>query len=292
MESTKKKRKLSKAGKIIVGVFCALLILLVGLGTHALVGNKKGSESEATATEAATASSEIGESELGQKYDPIYNEYHTLNSDYVGILEFKNNLLYNYPEDCEDQYGGLIVKSHIIEDGQGDVNAANAEYLRTDITKSSADFGQEFMDGSNVLDENNLPTDQNIIIYGHFVYRDHNLKFGPLHEFEDASNYDKYDTFTLTFNHEQRTYVVTDAFFYEKDSFTGTREESPFSPSYTSEQLSAYMNKVKNEYDNSLDTGITITDEDNFVTLQTCVENREDLLYIVLGKEIKRETFD
>lgn len=292
MESTKKKRKLSKAGKIIVGVFCALLILLVGLGTHALVGNKKGSETEATATEAATASSEIGESELGQKYDPIYNEYHTLNSDYVGILEFKNNLLYNYPEDCEDQYGGLIVKSHIIEDGQGDVNAANAEYLRTDITKSSADFGQEFMDGSNVLDENNLPTDQNIIIYGHFVYRDHNLKFGPLHEFEDASNYDKYDTFTLTFNHEQRTYVVTDAFFYEKDSFTGTREESPFSPSYTSEQLSAYMNKVKNEYDNSLDTGITITDEDNFVTLQTCVENREDLLYIVLGKEIKRETFD
>ncbi len=292
MESTKKKRKLSKAGKIIVGVFCALLILLVGLGTHALVGNKKGSEAEATATEAATASSEIGESELGQKYDPIYNEYHTLNSDYVGILEFKNNLLYNYPEDCEDQYGGLIVKSHIIEDGQGDVNAANAEYLRTDITKSSADFGQEFMDGSNVLDENNLPTDQNIIIYGHFVYRDHNLKFGPLHEFEDASNYDKYDTFTLTFNHEQRTYVVTDAFFYEKDSFTGTREESPFSPSYTSEQLSAYMNKVKNEYDNSLDTGITITDQDNFVTLQTCVENREDLLYIVLGKEIKRETFD
>ena len=292
METKKKKRKLSTTGKVIVGVFCALLVLLVGLGVHSLVGSKKSDKGEVATETASAEATESSNPSLSEKYDALYEEYHTLNSDYVGKLEFKNNLLYNYPEDCEDQYGGLIVKSYIIEDGQGDVNAANAEYLRTDITKSSMDFGQEFMDGSNVLDENNLPTDQNIIIYGHFVYRDHNLKFGPLHEFEDASNYDTYDTFTLTFNHEQRTYVVTDAFFYEKDSFTGTREESPFAPNYSSEQLTAYMNKVKNEYDNSLDTGITITDQDNFVTLQTCVENREDLLYIVLGKEIKRETFD
>ena len=52
------------------------------------------------------------------------------------------------------------------------------------------------------------------------------------------------------------------------------------------------MNKVKNEYDNSLDTGITITSEDHFITLQTCVENRQDLLYVILGKEIKRESFN
>ena len=161
-----------------------------------------------------------------------------------------------------------------------------------DITRTDKDFGQEFMDGSNILDENNLPVDQNIIIYGHFVYRDHNLKFGPLHTFEDASTYDTYDTFTLTMNHEQRTYVVTDAFFYDKNDFNGVREESPFATNYTKEELEAYMNKVKNEYDNSLDTGITITSEDHFITLQTCVENRQDLLYVVLGKEIKRESFN
>ena len=118
------------------------------------------------------------------------------------------------------------------------------------------------------------------------------MKFGPLHTFEDASTYDTYDTFTLTMNHEQRTYVVTDAFFYDKNDFNGVREESPFATNYTKEQLEAYMNKVKNEYDNSLDTGITITSEDHFITLQTCVENRQDLLYVVLGKEIKRESFN
>ena len=285
-----KKRKLTKVGKVIVTGLFALIILIVGIGVYNLT--KKKEDTAVTVDSTISPTSVTEESKLGKKYNSIYETYHTMNSDYVGILEFKNNLLYDYAEDCEDKYPGLIVKSHIIEDGEGDVNAANAEYLRNDITKEDMDFGQEFMDGSNVLDDNNLPTDQNIIIYGHFVYRDHNLKFGPLHKFEDASNYETYNTFTLTFNHEQRTYLVTDAFFYDKSTFNGVREESPFSPSYTSEELSAYMDKVKNEYDNSLDTGVRIEDGDNFVTLQTCVENRDDLLYIVLGKEISRESFD
>lgn len=286
MTQHKRKRKLTKAGKIVIGVLSVLIIALVFFGISKILSKEK-KDNPVTTPSAVTASNE-----LGDKYDPIYEEYHTLNSDYVGKLEFKNNLLYNYSEDCEDKYPGLIVKSHIIEDEQGDVNAANSEYLRMDITRTDKDFGQEFMDGSNILDENNLPIDQNIIIYGHFVYRDHNLKFGPLHTFEDASTYDTYDTFTLTMNHEQRTYVVTDAFFYDENDFKGAREESPFATNYTEEQLEAYMKKVKNEYNNSLNTGITITSADHFITLQTCVENRQDLRYIVLGKEINRESFN
>ena len=289
MAQHKRKRKLTKAGKILIGVVSVLIVVLVVFGISKILPKEKNDviDNPVTTPSAVTVSNE-----LGDKYNSIYEEYHTLNSDYVGKLEFKNNLLYNYSKDCEDKYPGLVVKSHIIEDEQGDVNAANAEYLRMDITRTDKDFGQEFMDGSNILDKNNLPVDQNIIIYGHFVYRDHNLKFGPLHTFEDASTYDTYDTFTLTMNHEQRTYVVTDAFFYDKNDFNGVREESPFATNYTKEQLEAYMNKVKNEYDNSLDTGITITSEDHFITLQTCVENRQDLLYVILGKEIKRESFN
>lgn len=291
MSQKKKKRKLTTAGKIIIGSGIVILVCIIALIINLVL--PKSEKKEATKA-TATPSTEVADAttELSDKYDAIYDEYHTMNSDYVGILEFKNDLLYNYDEDSEDEYPGLVVKSHMIEDGEGDVNAANEEYLRMDITRTYMDYGQEFMDGSNALDENNLPTDQNIIIYGHFVYRDHNLKFGPLHTYEDASTYDTYDTFTLTFNHEQRTYVVTDAFYYEKAEFNGVREESPFATNYTAEELNAYMNKVKNTYTNFLDTGITITSEDNFVTLQTCVENREDLLYIVLGKEIKRESFD
>ena len=234
MAQHKRKRKLTKAGKILIGVVSVLIVVLVVFGISKILPKEKNDviDNPVTTPSAVTVSNE-----LGDKYNSIYEEYHTLNSDYVGKLEFKNNLLYNYSEDCEDKYPGLVVKSHIIEDEQGDVNAANAEYLRMDITRTDKDFGQEFMDGSNILDENNLPVDQNIIIYGHFVYRDHNLKFGPLHTFEDASTYDTYDTFTLTMNHEQRTYVVTDAFFYDKNDFNGSREESPFATNYTKEQL-------------------------------------------------------
>lgn len=287
----KKKKKLTKAGKIVFGTLIALGVVIIALVVINVMPASKNNDSVVTSLGTSVESAET-EISLSEKYDALYEEYYAMNSDYVGILEWKNNLLYNYDSNSEDQYPGLIVKSHIIEDGEGDINAANAEYLRMDITRTSVSYGQEFMDGSNVVDDNNVPTDQNIIIYGHFVYADHNLKFGPLHTFEDASTYDTYDTFTLTFNHEQRTYQVTDAFFYDKDSFNGTREESPFAPNYSDEELAVYMNDVKNTYENCLDTGITIESGDNFVTLQTCVENDDNRLFIVLGKEISRESFE
>lgn len=296
MSKKKRKRKLTKAGKIIVSVLLIAAIAIVSIVAYRIYDlshQESAAEPEPTPTPTPTPTATADP--LSEKYNSLYDEYYALNTDYVCYLEFKNQLLYNYTTDYEhdyDHYPGVVVKSHMIEDGEGDVNAANDEYLRYDINHEYLDIGQEFIDGSNVLDENNLPTDQNIIIYGHFVYADHNLKFGPLHTFEDASQYDQYDTFTLTFNHQQRTYQVTDAFFYAKSDFTGIREDSPYSPNYTEEELNAYMDKVKNQYDNTLDTGITITSDDNFVTLQTCVENRNDLLYLVLGKEISRVDFE
>lgn len=51
------------------------------------------------------------------------------------------------------------------------------------------------------------------------------------------------------------------------------------------------MDKVKNQYQNFVDTGITLTPNDHFVTLQVCVENHQDQFLIVLGKEISRIDF-
>lgn len=292
----KKKRKLTKLGKILLTCIVALAIGIVSVVAYQIFNAKpdEAAQVEPTPTPSPTPTPTPTVDPLSETYNSIYEKYYAMNTDYVCYLEFKNQLLYNYTEyeSQMDPYPGVILKSHIVEDGEGDVNAANDEYLRYDINHNYLDIGQEFIDGSNVLDENNLPTDQNIIIYGHFVYLDHNLKFGPLHTFEDASTYNQYDTFTLTFNHQQRTYQVTDAFFYAKSEYTGVREDSPYATNYTEEQLDAYMNKVKNQYENTLDTGITLTSSDSFVTFQTCVENREDLVYIVLGKEISRVDFE
>ena len=284
MKTKNKVEKMFSTFKLII--ILLIVALIVGIAIFAFSGKINNNVNDDTVVE-----EEIEEESEFSFYNDLYNEYHTLNSDYVGYLEFKNNLLYDYEEYCEDEYPGLIVRSNIVDEG-GSVNDANSEYLKNDITKGYSDIGQEFMDGSNLLDDNNLPIDQNIIIYGHFVYRDHNLKFGPLHKFEDANNYETYDTFTITFNHERRTYLVTDAFFYNVDEYDDDRANSPFATNYTKEELENYMYRVKNEYDNTLDTGITIEYGDNFVTLQTCVEDRDDLLYFVLGKEINRETFE
>lgn len=224
--------------------------------------------------------------ELQSKYDPIYKENYALNTDYVAWLEWENNLLYDYDENSADKFPHIIVKSRIIEDGEGDLNQANNEYLRHNIIKEYVTMGQEFMDASNIIDTDGSCYDQNIIIYGHYIYADDNLKFSPLHKLKDPENYEKYDTFTLTFKNEQRTYRVTDVFEYKRSTYDGIRENSPFSTSYSDNELRAYMEKVKNDYVHYLDTGIEIQPSDRFITLQTCIRNNHDDVLVVLGKEI------
>lgn len=232
--------------------------------------------------------------ELAEKYNPIWDKYSSINEDYIAYLEWENDLLYNYEDDTIDSYPHAIVRSRILDEGSGDINAANSEYMRNDITHESKSFGQDFIDGETSVDENYVPTQQNIIIYGHYVYPSKYgvdyLKFTPLHKFKDMENFEDYDTFTLTFNHQQRTYQVVHAFTYNKSWFT-TREESPLALSYTPETMETYLELIDVVYGDIIDSDIEITADDNLVTLQTCVENRDDQLFFVVAKEIDRIDF-
>lgn len=97
--------------------------------------------------------------ELQTKYQPIFDKYHGMNTDYVAYLEWENDLLYPKDVDGIDPYPHVVVKSHILEDQEGDENDANLEYLRTSIAKEPLDFGQEFIDGANQLNQDNQITD-------------------------------------------------------------------------------------------------------------------------------------
>ncbi len=257
-------------------------------------GSKLSETSTPVSSEATSDASSAKAEELAAKYNPIWDEYSALNEDYIAYLEWENDLLYNYGDDTTDPYPHVIVRSRIVDDGEGNMNVANSEYMRNDISHAQRSFGQDFMDGESKVDENYVPQDQNIIIYGHYVYPSKYgvdyLKFTPLHKFKDMENIEDYDTFTLTFNHQQRTYQVARAFTYDKSLYT-TREESPLALNYTAEQLASNLDKIENVYGDYLDTGVEIGPEDNFVTLQTCVENRDDQLFFVIAKEIERIDF-
>ena len=71
MEEKKKKRRLSTAGKVIVGVFCALLVLLVGLGVHSLVGNKKDKSDDVATVTASAESTGSSDPTISEKYDAL-----------------------------------------------------------------------------------------------------------------------------------------------------------------------------------------------------------------------------
>lgn len=309
--SKQKHRRLSKTGKIIVTVGCVLAVALVGGIGYGIYSWLQPSD-QSPQTTVAPSPTPSSDPSLASIYDPIYTQYHDLNSDYVAYLEWENNLLYNYDSHTVDQYPHVIVRSKYADQVTENrdmsnnefaalVNSGNAQYLRTDINHQEVSYGQEFMDAANTLDENGVPTDQNLIIYGHYVYEyryeQDNLKFTPLDTLCDPSVYDQYDTFTLTFNGQQRTYQVAHAFYYDKASFDGEGDSlsdylnSPFNCNYTDEQLTDYINRIESEYGDYIEADVPINAGDNFVTLQTCVENDDSRLFIVIGKEIERVDF-
>lgn len=228
--------------------------------------------------------------ELSNKYDPLFTENEALNEDYVAYLEWENDLLYEDYEGCEDLYPHIIVKADL-NDFNDDVNAANAKYQRLNFAEEYQSFGQDYMDAEINLDENGWPTDQNIIIYGHYVYRDEKLKFSPLHIFKNNEGYEDHDTFTLTFNGQQRTYKVIHAYTYNKSEYGGYREGSPFDLNMEGDELYKYIDTINNHYGDYVDTDDEIKEGDNMITLQTCVRNRDDQLFIVVAKEIDRVNF-
>ena len=289
------RKKLTNQGKLIIGAGITLFIALIAGGFYFLNQPQEKSNDVPVETVVPTQSPETNQTQsLAEKYDSIWEEYSTLNEDYIAYLEWENDLLYNYGEDTTDPYPHLIVRSRILDAGEGNVNVANSEYMRNDISHAQRSFGQDFMDGETTVDENYVPQDQNTIIYGHYVYPSKYgvdyLKFTPLHKFKDMENFEDYDTFTLTFNGQQRTYQVAHAFTYDKALFTN-RQDSPLALNYSDEELAAYMDKIDTVYGDYLDTDVVIGPEDNFATLQTCVENRDDQLFFVIAKEINRVDF-
>lgn len=205
----------------------------------------------------------------------LWDTYSAKSNDYVGTITFES---------------GLIDLPFV----QG---SDNNTYYRTDWeTKKYDEEGSIFLDSSNTLD------DQNLILIGHYVYpiydesRTH--MFTPLAKLTDKDNYEANKYVKLYFKDEVRRYEVAYVYYceliedeYEGEKFSYTEDGFEFYyPNYSEEQFNKYIDTVKKNA--FYDTGVSITYNDKLLTLQTCVENHDELREIVLLKEIDRTSYN
>ncbi len=241
----KTKKKLTKAGKILLAVLIVLVLLIVTLITKPWNLFTK----DDTGTPTAAPSSMPSASAVT---DTSYAENIAVNPEYIGHLKFDSGLLDQNVVQADD----------------------NEKYLSLAWDLAESTHGAAFLDYRNTLD------DQNLIIYGHFVYADESLMFGPLTQLNEEANYEANKTFTLSLENETREYLITDVFYYVMDSET----LQYYYTYYDEDYFNTYYAAVKEA--DFYDTGESLTMDDHWISLQTCVRNRDDLRLIVLAKEV------
>lgn len=176
-----------------------------------------------------------------------------MNDEYVGRIHFESGLIDEQIVQAED----------------------NEKYLQLSWDNQQTSHGSVFMDYRNSI------SDQNIILYGHFVYADESLIFSPLHQLILQENYMDNKVIQLDLENERRNYEVISVFYYEMDNPT----LEYFHPNYEQNYFQLYMDMVKQKEFYS--TGNELSMNDKFLTLQTCVRDRDDLRLIVLAKLVE-----
>ncbi|MBR2578172.1 MAG: class B sortase [Erysipelotrichaceae bacterium] len=203
-----------------------------------------------------------------KQVNEAWDEKHGINDDYVG----------------EVSVGNLLTCSFV----QGD---SNDSYLRTDWqTMEHDEEGSIFLDSRNGLD------DQNLIIYGHYVYSSYEPSgthmFTPLRLLIEEDNYEDNRYVTLQLENEIRTYEIAYVFYVDtylsEGGIRNTEEglqyyHTNFDEGYFSEYI---RNAAKASF---YDTGVKVDFTDSILTLQTCVEGNTDLREIVIARLVSTE---
>lgn len=203
-----------------------------------------------------------------------YDINKAINEDYVGDIKFQSGLI-------DLPFVQAKVETTIID--------AYEKYLRTDWETMEHDE-----EGSIFLDPNNILNDQNLVIYGHYVYPSYDAsgthKFTPLHALKNQDNYEENKYIDLELEDEIRTYEIAHV-YYSKIDDNGNLEDGMeyMKSNFSDEELQYYLNRVEEE--EFYHTDVEIGSNDKFLTLQTCVENRDDLKLIVIAKLIETKGY-
>lgn len=195
-----------------------------------------------------------------------YDYYKNINEDFIGYLQFENGLL----------------EQPVF---QGETNNT---YLRTNWETLDYDvMGSVFIDCDSKLD------DQNIIIYGHYVYDyldpERKIMFTPLERLQDKEVYNDNKYIRLYLENEVRLYKVVSTFMVEVNEYDTVDENLRYYlSSYDDKYFRKYKSRIKDvEFYNS---GEDFSADDNFLTLQTCTDD-ENYRQIVLCKLVSSKGY-
>ena len=258
--------------KVLIPVLIVVIVALLAV-TYVLLRNM---DDDGTNTDIVIENNEVITSSVDfSVYPELWYDRYAINSDYVGDIVFESGII------------NLPVVQYIDED---DMNQGYYEYLRADWeTMEYDEEGSIFIDPYTYLDSS-----MNVVIYGHYVYESYDPskthKFTPLELLLEEENYEENSIFYLVLEDEVRVYQIAHVYLAQLYSSDGTNYDMLASGMYymkaewTESELTYYLEQVSliEQYD----TGVEIEYGDNFVTLQTCVENRDDLREIVVAKQI------
>lgn len=281
-------------------VIVILLLTIITIISFLLIDNKNDNEIiEDNSSNANITITEIND----QKEDNIDNEYNenkSINDDYIGKIVFESGII-NLPivqaKGELNDYIFYAYQGQLVEDYENDCEGVycnlNDVYLRKHWRTGDYDLGGSiFMDYRNNLD------DPNLIIYGHLYPKsmdiNRELFFSSLDLLLEKSNYEDNCKFKLEFKNEIREYQVALVYLFDTNSdddyenlqyyLTNYEYDYDGNPNHDYHQIYLEnINKAK-----LYETNVDIDVNDNLVTLQTCVDGSNNLVEIVVAKEINR----
>lgn len=260
-ENLNRKKEKHKKKKIRNGVYNVILVILLLICVFSgyqiakiYIGNANAKKVQTETSLTVLPSPSSTEEPEPTAYQNLFAENLALNGDFKGWIVFDSGLL-NLP----------FV--------QGETNDS---YLRRNFYQKYDVNGTVFQDASQDLNGTN------ITLYGHYIYSDSSLMFSPLEQLQKQENYEANKTFHLYLENEVRDYTVcavilydtrTQNVPYEYGNFDAASWES-FSGMITGSALYS--------------TGIQISPDDHFVTMQTCVRTNHVQRTLVIGVETSR----
>lgn len=154
----------------------------------------------------------------------------------------------------------------------------NEEYLKKDFLKNPSSTGSIFLDYRN-----NSPMNFNNIIYGHNMKN--NSMFNNLIKFKEKSFFDKNNKITITDENNKYSYEVFSV--YTVDGKSDSSSFYSINKDSDSSSKEKYISDLKKK--SIVPNDITVSPENQLITLVTCSYEATDTRTIVHGKLISTE---
>lgn len=176
------------------------------------------------------------------------------NSDVVGIIEFDDRIIYEPVVQAPD----------------------NEYYVRRNIERKYAAAGIPYISGDGNIDA------KNVVIYGHSSTRS-DIIFTPLMNYINSDYYFEHPIFRFIMEDETRTYQIFAVMNIDLNNLDHSLEFTQ-SGWRSNNDFQAF---ISNTINNSLyRTGVSVTNDDQLMTLVTCDTRDGNKRIVVIGKKV------